>query len=122
MNEREEELADKFQADYEAECDSAHYGVHGLCFSYDRDELAHIEWEDVNDFLAWHGEKLFEDAYAEDSREAQKILSYAWLRVRQAEAKEQDKSKPQLRAIECIHLDEDADKYLEELCDPKGCW
>tara|TARA_R100000458_G_C8260505_1_gene236051 strand:+ start:728 stop:1096 length:369 start_codon:yes stop_codon:yes gene_type:complete len=120
MNEREEQLADRFRADYEAEMDCEVIKINGLRFQYDRGELEDIEWEDVNDFLASHAEKLFEDAYAEDSREAQKILSYAWLRVRQDEAKEQDKTKPQLRAIECIHLDDDADKYLEELCDPKG--
>jgi hypothetical protein len=125
MSEREEELMQSYQLDYEQELRSLTVCHQGLRFHYDDGELDSVEWFDPEEFLASQGEKLFEDAYAEDNREAQKILSYAWLLIRQAEAKEEDEKlkeqgRVKLRKIENLCLDSDMESYLEELCDPKG--
>ena len=99
MNEREEELAARFQADHEAEIHSESIPSNGLRFNYDRGTLEDVEWVDPCDFLGHHNERLVEDAIADDSREAQRILSYAWLLVRQAEARKEDLDKtPEARS------------------------
>ena len=124
-NEREEDLMQRYQLDHEDELSSRSIPHNGLRFNYCDDSLDSVEWVDPQDFLAWHGEKLFEDAYVEDSREAQQLLSYAWLLIRQAEAKEEDEKlkaqgRVKLRKIETLYVDSDMDTYLEELCDPRG--
>lgn len=124
-NEREEELMQRYQLDHEDELSSRSIPHHGLRFNYRDDSLDSVEWVDPQDFLAWHHERLTDDAIAEDSREAQQLLSYAWLLIRQAEAKEEDEKlktqgRVKLRKIETLHVDSDMDTYLEDLCDPRG--
>jgi len=124
-SEREEELMQGYQLDHEDELCSRSIKKHGLRFNYRDGELESVEWVDPEDFIAWKHERLTDDAIAESSREAQKVLSYAWLLIRQAEDREEDEKllaqgRSKLRQIESISVDSDMETYLEELCDPSN--
>ena len=125
-NEREEQLMQRYQLDHHDSLQSQTVTVHGLRFNYFDGSLEGVEWDDPCEFVAHHHERLVEDAIAEDSREAQQLLSYAWLLIRQKEMREYDaKMKAEhgqviLRKIETLYVDSDMDTYLEDLCDPRG--
>ena len=123
-DEKEEMLADKIRNDYETSLRSDSISVHGIRFNYYDGCLESVEWEDPGEFIAQHHERLTEDAIGEDDRNAQRVLSYAWLLVRQAEEREKDAELKKQglivpRAVEVLNVDEGLESYLEELINPE---